>query len=280
MYDPALGRWHCQDPMQQFHSPYNYAGNNPINNIDPSGMYSYNWNTGNYENSQGDVVSWNEVQSNNYEEPEEDKDEPIENRTVTDAGHGDKPSGKKWLDPGTVSGTHYEKDYALKVEEWVAFWLSNWKLNNKRTRKGDINNPGKFIHWRYSLANKYKANTFVSIHLDYTSDAGLFVIYNGSSAASKSMAKSIVDNQTLLPISNKSPVDNGLVTMKGLGRSLGVLKNFKGNRSVIIELGGIGNKFTRDQINNNAAKIGYDIAKGVYESIYGISPPSFYELMD
>ena len=32
-------------------------------------MYTYNWNTGNYENSKGNVVSWDEVQSNNYQEP-------------------------------------------------------------------------------------------------------------------------------------------------------------------------------------------------------------------
>ena len=41
-YDASLGRWHCPDPMQQFASPYNYAGNDPINTIDPSGMWAYN----------------------------------------------------------------------------------------------------------------------------------------------------------------------------------------------------------------------------------------------
>jgi RHS repeat-associated protein len=40
MYDPVLGRWHAPDPMNQFDSPYNAMGNNPVANIDPDGMFS------------------------------------------------------------------------------------------------------------------------------------------------------------------------------------------------------------------------------------------------
>ena len=69
-YDASLGRWFVVDPLQQFHSPYIFAGDNPINNIDPSSMYSYNWNTGEYENNDGNVVSWDEVQFNNFQEPQ------------------------------------------------------------------------------------------------------------------------------------------------------------------------------------------------------------------
>lgn len=36
-YDPRLGRFYATDPKAQFASPYLYAGNNPINLVDPDG---------------------------------------------------------------------------------------------------------------------------------------------------------------------------------------------------------------------------------------------------
>jgi RHS repeat-associated protein len=38
MYDPTIGRWHAPDPMNEFASPYDYVGGDPINEIDPDGM--------------------------------------------------------------------------------------------------------------------------------------------------------------------------------------------------------------------------------------------------
>lgn len=40
MYDPTIGRWHAPDPMNQFATPYSYVGGDPINMIDPDGMFA------------------------------------------------------------------------------------------------------------------------------------------------------------------------------------------------------------------------------------------------
>lgn len=69
---PQIGRWTTQDPMAELTNsitPYHYCLNNPISNADPTGMYTYNWNTGNYENNSGNIVSFVEVQANNFQEP-------------------------------------------------------------------------------------------------------------------------------------------------------------------------------------------------------------------
>ncbi len=36
-YDPQLGRWLQVDPVDEFHSPYVYVGNNPVMFVDPDG---------------------------------------------------------------------------------------------------------------------------------------------------------------------------------------------------------------------------------------------------
>jgi RHS repeat-associated protein len=43
MYDPALGRWHAPDPLEQFHSPYLANFNNPANFVDPDGRSGKFW---------------------------------------------------------------------------------------------------------------------------------------------------------------------------------------------------------------------------------------------
>ncbi len=41
MYDPLIGRSTSVDPYRQYHSPYMWVGNNPINTVDPDGGNGY-----------------------------------------------------------------------------------------------------------------------------------------------------------------------------------------------------------------------------------------------
>jgi len=50
-YDSRIGMFRGPDPLNQYHSPYTYCGNNPVNLIDPSGMAA-----GEYYNSSGNKI--------------------------------------------------------------------------------------------------------------------------------------------------------------------------------------------------------------------------------
>jgi hypothetical protein len=40
LYDQRIGVFHAADPLGQYHSPYIYSGNDPINSADPSGLWA------------------------------------------------------------------------------------------------------------------------------------------------------------------------------------------------------------------------------------------------
>jgi hypothetical protein len=48
-YDPALGRWHSPDPLEQFHSAYVGMANDPANFIDPDGRNAREWLKSNWQ---------------------------------------------------------------------------------------------------------------------------------------------------------------------------------------------------------------------------------------
>ncbi|MFC2137322.1 FG-GAP-like repeat-containing protein [Bacteroidota bacterium] len=94
IYDPAIGRFFSPDMFvqapgnTQSYNRYSYCFNNPLKYTDPSGWwggidddaetetkgrfkdldgcggYSYNWDTGQYEDGNGNIVSWGEVYNN------------------------------------------------------------------------------------------------------------------------------------------------------------------------------------------------------------------------
>ncbi|MGB3464729.1 MAG: RHS repeat-associated core domain-containing protein [Cyclobacteriaceae bacterium] len=67
-YDASIGRFMMIDPLaevgQESWTPYHYSYNNPILINDPSGLLpKYNWETGQYEDDDGSVVSFEDALS-------------------------------------------------------------------------------------------------------------------------------------------------------------------------------------------------------------------------
>ncbi len=59
IYDPRLGKFLSVDPLQNSYpwfTPYQYAGNSPIGNIDLDGLENYNYNLVNAKNAEGKPV--------------------------------------------------------------------------------------------------------------------------------------------------------------------------------------------------------------------------------
>ncbi len=56
-YDPSLGRFTQPDPSGQETNPYLYAGGDPINNVDPSGLDFLGWDGGQWASAAGVAAS-------------------------------------------------------------------------------------------------------------------------------------------------------------------------------------------------------------------------------
>ncbi len=86
MYDDVIGRWGVVDPLAEKMrklTSYNVCLNNPMRMIDPDGKYSYDWESGTYQNDQGVTVLFDEVVENNFVEPEKKKSNNNESEEET-----------------------------------------------------------------------------------------------------------------------------------------------------------------------------------------------------
>ena len=272
-----LGRWTAADPIGigDGLNVYMYVHGNPLSGVDPSGTQTV-------ENDEvkpvvgGENFSCGFSKINQDEETEDFSELKVlknetkitDYKTTTDAGHGDKLYKHKTFDPGALSGTDKgnEKDFALKVEAQVDFWLQEFGIQNQRTRTGDVElgENEKKLHWRVDKAKEFGSSVLVSIHLDSGNKPGLFSIYKTEEG--KKLGEYIAQNIKTLPLKG-----DGL--RKDI-RNLFLLRKFDKGAAVIIELGGIKNEKTQTDINISSFYIGKEIATGIYQYLYNGKTPS------
>ncbi|MBP1673733.1 MAG: insecticidal toxin complex protein [Bacteroidetes bacterium] len=241
--------WLCRfinvDPLQfkyPYYTPFQYAGNKPITYIDLDGG----------------------------EEKKIEKQKTT--TTTTDAGHGMAKKGNI-IASGSVDGKYYEKDYALKIEKQIDFWLEEFGVPNLRIREGDLTVEENTINYRWKIANENHSIIFISIHLDCAScPDDLVAIYESdqaNSSESKKLAELIISNsKTLTPAKNSIKTSKEYTEVK----SVAVLREFKGKAAVLLELGSIGGKSTRDLIDEKGSEIGKEIATAIYIYLYNKTP--------
>jgi len=213
---------------------------------------------------------------NEGDPPTNEEDNSFTKKKVAiDPGHGDQHNSNSQIDPGAVVGTHYEKDYALEISNAIKSHLDAMGVNNMMTRTSDIKVNGKRIRWRLKKADG--TDIFVSIHLNASgsSASGFMVLYQNNSPQGKGLAQNIVNEQRTMNL-----FGNGLKNVPSGGKgSLGVLRGFKGEASVLIEVGFLTNTQDRTTISNNYNQIGKEIATGIYKYIYSHqSPVSLFPL--
>ena len=178
MYDPAIGRFPSIDPLAEtfsYQSPYNYADNNPIKFIDFMGLgSSYNWDSGRYEDDDGNEVSWNSVKGEYGVDGEYEKNAN---------GEWEKVSNK-----GDNIGVdfYHENDNTTRVTDRMGNWNTiskgryvlsgdergsnvDWKQLTSEFYNGTGPERSLFIGDDKMSAAIMSSNTFFSKYLDFKS---------------------------------------------------------------------------------------------------------------
>ena len=197
-------------------------------------------------------------------------------QVVTDAGHGMKGNSNSIIDPGAVDGIYKESDFALLIEQSVAEWLTKFGVSVERTRVSEMSIDGNTINYRWKLANELDAEVFISIHLDYDAKENAYAVYEVRDSNlewqqnnSIGLANYIMENLTTMNPAN-NPVIPSTNTNHG---TIGVLRYFKGDAGVVLEMGGIASETNRNNIINNHSSIGREIATGVYQYLNNGAKP-------
>ena len=301
MYDPRMSSFlsvdaYVQSPENaQGFNRYAYCLNNPLRYTDPSGWlplgpmpgnpFHDNWSRSFVEPvyeprdlGMEQLTDYDAIWMQGNEVHGGGGDGKPTTQVVTDAGHGIKGKGKKYMDHGACDGSNYESDFALLIEGSLASWLEQFGVSIERTRENEITVDDNPINYRWKLANKAGATVFISIHLDFDAKETAYAVYEPRKADQKwqednsiELANYIIQNLTTISPSTVSVIPS----TKTNHRTIGVLRQFNGDAGVLLEMGGIASAANRNNIINNHDVIGRQIATGVYQYLHKGSLPSY-----
>ncbi len=173
-----------------------------------------------------------------------------------DAGHGGN-------DVGATSKNRYEKDDNLKVAKLVKQYLENENIDVVMTRDSDTTIS---LQERCKIANKKKADLFVSIHRNSSEVGNGIEIWTSSNKKEKDvqLATSILNKLSKTEIQANRGIKYG--TIKGENTNYYVLNNTK-MPSCLIELGFITDNQDNNLFDKNIKNYAKAIADGIIEEI-------------
>lgn len=171
-----------------------------------------------------------------------------------DAGHGG-------TDAGAVVDNRYEKDDTLKVAKLVKKYLEEQDIKVVMTRDNDKTIS---LEERCNIANKKKADLFVSIHRNSAENGNGIEIWVNSNKEEEDieLATNILNNLEKTKIQSNRGIKYG--TIKGENTNYYVLGNTK-MPSCLIELGFITDDKDNELLDKNIEKYAKAIAKGIIE---------------
>ena len=173
-----------------------------------------------------------------------------------DAGHGG-------TDVGATNENRYEKNDTLKIAKLVREYLEKENIKVIMTRNDDITCT---LHERCKVANKKKADLFVSIHRN-SAETGNGVetwINSKKSERDIKLATNIMKYIGKTKIQNDRGIKYG--TIKGENTDYYVLNNTQ-MPSCLIELGFISDDEDNKLFDENAEEYAKAIAKGIIETV-------------
>lgn len=172
-------------------------------------------------------------------------------KVFIDAGHGGK-------DPGAVGNSLREKDIALPIALEVGAILKRHKVEVMQSRTSDVYLE---LSTRASMANKFKANIFVSIHINAATNVaarGVETFSHIGSPKGAILAKNLQDQLV---------ADKIFTANRGTKTANFAVLRLTSMPAALVELGFITNSLDAVLLRNEQSKMAKSVAIGILKNL-------------